>query len=154
MTPGSSRLTMCSQNANIESMADDEYRALVADFPPRPIRGKEDLARTEAKISELLALEAPSSAQNELLDVLSTLVEMWETDHVPMPEVNGVEMLKALLEENGLRQKDIAPLFGSRSIVSDVLGGKRGLSKAHIAKLAAFFHVSPAAFFPYPSPSG
>ncbi|HLG71835.1 MAG TPA: helix-turn-helix domain-containing protein [Chloroflexota bacterium] len=131
---------------------DDEYRALVADFPPRPIRTEEDLARTEDKISELLSMHELTAAQSELLDILSTLVEAWENDNVPVPEVNGLETLKALLEENGLRQRDIAPLFGSRSIISEVLAGKRALSKAQIAALARFFHVSPAVFFPVPKP--
>jgi HTH-type transcriptional regulator/antitoxin HigA len=48
---------------------------------------------------------------------------------------------------NDLRQKDLAPLFGSESIVSEVLSGKRGLNKRHIEKLSRRFKVSPELFF-------
>jgi len=50
------------------------------------------------------------------------------------------------MEQRGLRQADLLPVFGSRSIASAVLNGKREFSKAHIRKLAEFFHVSPAVF--------
>lgn len=52
-----------------------------------------------------------------------------------------------LMEHRGLRQADLLPVFGSRSVASDVLSGKRELSKAHIRGLAGFFRLSPAAFF-------
>jgi HTH-type transcriptional regulator/antitoxin HigA len=50
------------------------------------------------------------------------------------------------MEQRGLRQADLLPVFGSRSVASDVLAGKREPSKAHIRKLADFFHVSPELF--------
>ena len=52
-----------------------------------------------------------------------------------------------LMEHRGLLQTDLVPVFGSRSVVSEVLAGKRDLSKAHIRGLAEFFSLSPAAFF-------
>jgi len=52
-----------------------------------------------------------------------------------------------LMQQRGLRQVDLLPVFGSRSVASDVLNGKREPSKDHIRKLADFFHLSPAAFF-------
>jgi HTH-type transcriptional regulator/antitoxin HigA len=51
-----------------------------------------------------------------------------------------------LMEHKGLRQADLLPVFGSRSVASAVLNGKREPSKAHIRKLAEFFHVSPEVF--------
>ena len=48
---------------------------------------------------------------------------------------------------NNLKQKDLAPLFGSESIVSEVLHGKREMNKQHIEKLSRRFNVSPALFF-------
>jgi HTH-type transcriptional regulator/antitoxin HigA len=52
------------------------------------------------------------------------------------------------MEANDLRQKDVVPIFGSESIVSEVLHKKRNLNKTHIEKLSKRFHVSPAVFFP------
>jgi HTH-type transcriptional regulator/antitoxin HigA len=51
------------------------------------------------------------------------------------------------MEAHNLRQKDLADVFGTESIVSDVLNGKRDLAKEHICRLSARFHVSPAVFF-------
>jgi HTH-type transcriptional regulator/antitoxin HigA len=58
-----------------------------------------------------------------------------------MPPVSGVEALRYLMAENGLTQADLAPLFGSPSIISEVLAGKRRLALAHIARLAGRFGV-------------
>jgi HTH-type transcriptional regulator/antitoxin HigA len=56
-------------------------------------------------------------------------------------------MIRHLMEANDLRQKDLVDIFGTASIVSDVLNGKRDLAKEHIRRLSARFHVSPAVFF-------
>jgi len=58
-----------------------------------------------------------------------------------------VEVLRALMDAHDLRQKDLVPIFGSESIVSEVLHKKRGLNKTHIEKLSKRFRVSPAVFF-------
>jgi HTH-type transcriptional regulator/antitoxin HigA len=51
------------------------------------------------------------------------------------------------MEQHDLLQKDLADVFGTRSIVSEVLSGKRDLNKDHIERLSARFHVSPELFF-------
>jgi HTH-type transcriptional regulator/antitoxin HigA len=58
------------------------------------------------------------------------------------------ELLKILIEERNLKQKDLTFVFKTESIVSDILKGKRKLNKEHIQKLADFFNISPAVFFP------
>ena len=58
------------------------------------------------------------------------------------------------MEANGLRQKDLAPIFGSESIVSEVLRKKRNLNKTHIEKLSQRFNVSPAVFLKKSKTSG
>jgi len=55
-------------------------------------------------------------------------------------------MLRHLMEARGLTHKDMWPLFVSRGVASEVLNGKRAISKTHAKKLAEFFHVSPALF--------
>jgi HTH-type transcriptional regulator/antitoxin HigA len=79
-------------------------------------------------------------------------VERWESEHVVVPLVHGVELVKALLGERQLRRKDLVAVFGTESIVSEVLSGKRELQAKHIEGLAEFLHVSPAAFFAPPMP--
>ena len=126
---------------------DDEYRALLTANAPRPIESETDLPRMEGQIWDLLAVDERTPAQEAYLTLLSGLVECWESEHVVVPAVRGVELVKALLGERQLRQKDLVPVFGTESIVSEVLSGKRELQAKHIEGLAEFFHVSPAAFF-------
>jgi HTH-type transcriptional regulator/antitoxin HigA len=73
----------------------------------------------------------------------------YEQTQEPIPDIYGVELLKVLIEERDLRQKDLVPIFKTESIVSAVLSGQRNLTVQHIQGLANFFHVSPAAFFPH-----
>jgi HTH-type transcriptional regulator/antitoxin HigA len=126
---------------------EDEYRALLTAYPPRPIEDEAELRRAEERMWEMLAIDERSRAQDAYLTVLSDQVERWESEHVVIPPLSGIELIKALLRERGLRQKDLVPLFGTESIVSEVLSGKRELQTKHIEGLATFFHVSPAAFF-------
>lgn len=69
------------------------------------------------------------------------LIKAYEEEHRSIPDV------AALMDANDLRQKDLVPILGSESIVSEVLHKKRGLSKSHIEKLSKRFRVSPAVFF-------
>jgi HTH-type transcriptional regulator / antitoxin HigA len=55
-------------------------------------------------------------------------------------------MISHLMEARGLTPKDLWPMFGSKGVASEVLNGKRAVSKAQAKKLAEFFHVSPAVF--------
>jgi len=68
-------------------------------------------------------------------------------EHHSIPDASPVEVLRTLMDANGLRQKDLVPIFGSESIVSEVLHKKRDLNKTHIEKLSKRFNVSPAVFF-------
>ena len=63
--------------------------------------------------------------------------------------VSGLEVLKYLMEQHSLTQSDL-PEIGSQGVVSEVLRGKRELNVRQIEKLAARFHVSPAAFLRTP----
>jgi HTH-type transcriptional regulator / antitoxin HigA len=126
---------------------DDEYRALLAANAPRPIESERDLPRLEEQIWDLLGVDERTPAQEAYLTLLSGLVERWESEHIVVPTVRGIELVKALLVERSLHQKDLVPVFGTESIVSEVLSGKRELQAKHIEGLAEFFHVSPAAFF-------
>ena len=76
-----------------------------------------------------------------------TLVYDYEQKTASVPDIYGVELLKVLIAERGLRQKDLVPVFKTESIVSDILSGKRQLTLRHIQELAQFFKLSPARIF-------
>ena len=80
-----------------------------------------------------------------LLDTLGTLVHAYEDEHFPIPESTGAEILRFLMDENGLTQSDL-PEVGSQGVVSEILNNKRELNVRQIRILAKKFKVSPAAF--------
>ena len=80
-----------------------------------------------------------------LLDTLGTLIQAYEEEHLSIPEVNGAEVLRFLMEEHNLTQSEL-PEVGSQGVVSEVLSGKRELNVRQIRALAERFKVSAAAF--------
>jgi HTH-type transcriptional regulator/antitoxin HigA len=80
-------------------------------------------------------------AQEAYLGALTDLVETYERAHVTMPATSGVAARRYLMEENGLAQAALVPVFGAPSIVWEVLAGKRRLALAHIQRLAMYFGV-------------
>ena len=77
---------------------------------------------------------------------MSTLIERFEEEHHPIPDSPPNQVLKTLMEDRGLKQKDLLPIFGSSGTVSEVVNGKRSISKAQAKKLSEFFHVSAEVF--------
>ena len=107
-------------------------------------------AQNERYLAALLELErraAPTAAEKNLAEVLTLLVEAYEEERYPTRSASPTEVLKELMDANNLKQKDLAPLLGSESVVSEVLSGKRELNKRHIERLSKRFRVSPAIFF-------
>lgn len=80
------------------------------------------------------------------LEVLGTLIESYEEDHVKIPDVPAREVLKYLMEEHGFTQQDL-PEIGSQGVVSEILSGKREINTRQIKFLSKRFGVSPAVFF-------
>jgi HTH-type transcriptional regulator/antitoxin HigA len=83
-----------------------------------------------------------SPEEDSLLELLSTLIESYEDEHYPIPEASPLDNLRFLMEDRGVKQSDLLPVFGSSGIASEVVNGKRSISKAQAKKLAEFFKVS------------
>ena len=73
-------------------------------------------------------------------------IEAFEDAHYALAGSTPGSRLRSLMEEHGLRQRDLLGVFGSRGIASEVVSGKRAISKAQAKKLAGIFHV-PADLF-------
>jgi HTH-type transcriptional regulator/antitoxin HigA len=86
-----------------------------------------------------------SPEEEALLALLEQLVKNYD-DQIELPALPAHKLIVHLMTHKDLRQVDLLPVFGSRSVASEVLSGKREPSKAHIRKLAAFFRVSPELF--------
>lgn len=125
----------------------EKYRSLLMEALPQVIETDAELARVEKIISDLLRKgENLSPEEEKLLDLLSNLVEVYEDERWVIPEARPVNVLKFLIAQNGLKQSDLLPIFSSSGIASEVINGKRSISKAQAKKLAEFFNVSIAVF--------
>lgn len=125
----------------LDKATEQQYLALVSTFPLVPIRDDAHLAAALAVIDGLLDRSQRTPGEEEYLRALTDLVETYESAHVEIPPTSGVEALRYLMEEHGLSQHDLVPIFGTPSIVSEVLAGKRHLALTHISRLAARFGV-------------
>jgi len=114
---------------------------------PRLIHSDEELAEYTQKLFELTAKDDLTPDEEDAIELMTLLVERYESERYPVPEAEPVDVLRYLLERNGLSQRDIAPELGSESTVSLVLSGKRQLNRDHIARLSRRLNVSPAVFF-------
>lgn len=126
----------------------EKYIDLVNEFPPRPIRSEEDFIAVQKVVDALLDAGQLSADRREYLNLLGMIIHEYEEKTVEIPDIYGIELLYSLIEEWGLKQKELVPIFKTESIASAVLNGHRQLTVEHIEKLSEFFHVSPAAFFP------
>lgn len=125
--------------------ATDGYLELVRRFPLRPIRSERELDRAIAVIDALLDRDRLTQAEEDYLDVLGDLVERYEDEQHPIEDVSEADMLRHLIEAKGVTQA--AAARGARvaeSTISEVLSGKRRLTRGQIEKLAAYFHVKRA----------
>jgi len=88
-----------------------------------------------------------SDEEATLLDLVSDLIcRFEEKTYEPLPEAGPLDVLSELMEANGLRAADLVPLLGSRARASEILSGKRSISKEQARRLGERFHISPAAF--------
>jgi HTH-type transcriptional regulator/antitoxin HigA len=118
---------------------------------PRLIHNDEELAEYTAALFALTAKADPTPDEEHAIELMTLLVERYEQERYPVPKAEPADVLRYLLERNGLAQRDIAAELGSESTISLVLSGKRQLNRDHIARLSRRFNLSPAVFFDLPS---
>lgn len=112
-----------------------------------PIRDAEHYQRMVSMLEALLD-EAGGNENHPsmgLVDIVGDLIEDFETEHHPLSDVTGVQALKSLMEQHGLKQTDLIEI-GSQGVVSEILAGKRDLNVRQIRVLNERFGVSPATF--------
>ena len=130
------------------TFVDEELEVHWANIAPLlTIRNEREYNAAVKRLNELL----DEIGDNEkhplysLLDTLGTLIHAYEEEHYPIPDVSGAEVLRFLLDENGLTQSDL-PEVGSQGVISEILNGKRDLNVRQIRSLAKKFKVSSAVF--------
>lgn len=132
----------------------DKYLELLKQYPPCLIRNKKELEDTEKVVNSLLdKLELDklqlTIEEREYLSVLAVLIyEYEEKNQELIPDIYGIELLKTILEERSLQKQDLLPIFENRSTLDNIFDGKEELTSVYVRKLADFFNISPALFFP------
>lgn len=120
-----------------------KYAKLLADAQPAPIRSEREYDQAIAQIEALLKKGKGITAEEDrLLDLLSTLVEIYEDEHYDFEPAAPHEVLQHLMEARDLKQKDLVHLFGSSGRASEAINGKRPISLEQAKSLAGFFKVS------------
>jgi HTH-type transcriptional regulator/antitoxin HigA len=114
---------------------------------PHLLHSDEELAEYTATLFKLTAKTRLTSEEEEAIELLTLLIEQYESQRYPVPDAAPADVLRYLLDCNGLTQRDLSAELGSESTVSLVLSGKRPFTRNHIARLSERFHVSPAVFF-------
>jgi HTH-type transcriptional regulator/antitoxin HigA len=125
----------------------EKYRQLLYQHHPTLIETEKENRRALAIVDELMVKgKDRTPEETALLKLLAHLIQDFETRFYPPPETSPREVLIELMNANGLRQIDLVPLFGSKSVISEVINGKRAISKAQAKLLAKRFNLSTDAF--------
>lgn len=100
----------------------------------RPIKTEKDYEDALVEIEKIFDA-SPGTPEGDRLDILVTLVEVYEDQHYSIPDPDPIEALNYYMESRGLSRKDLEPYIGSRARVSEVLNRRRPLTLKMIQKL-------------------
>jgi len=113
-------------------------------YPLRMIKNEKDYK--EALKSMESVFDATEGHLAEYAETLAILIEHYETERFPIKESSGIDVIRFLMDQNGLKQKNLIGILGGKSSVSEILHGKRLLNLRHIRALSEKFNVNPATF--------
>ena len=102
----------------------------------KPIRSAADHRAAMAEVKRLWGSKS-GTPDGDRLDVLATLIDAYEAQHEPIDRPDPIEAIRFRMEQQGLTRKDLEPLIGTRTRVSEVLNRKRTLSIGMIRRLHA-----------------
>ena len=123
------------------------YGRLLARVLPVRIETEEENDRMLLEAEKLLDKgDRRTPEEDALLNLLAHLIQQFERDFYHLGGATPHEILRELIAARGLKQSDLLHIFRSKGIASEVINGKRGISKAQAKALADFFHVSAELF--------
>jgi HTH-type transcriptional regulator / antitoxin HigA len=122
------------------------YRNLLAEVVPVAIESESEYERVLKVVEELTFKKNRTTEEKALYKLLVILVEAYETQNYPMEESAPHEILQHIMEASGTSQADLIGIIGSSGVVSEVVSGKRSISKAQAKVLSEYFKVLPSLF--------
>lgn len=134
-------------SALVSEIDPQKYGKLLAKVRPAVIRTEAENNRMLILVEQLMAKgDRLTPEEGELVKLLGKLITDFEEKFYHLDEAEPHEVLRELMDARGLKQTDLAQLFGSKGRASEVINGKRAISKAQAKALAEFFHVSAELF--------
>ena len=121
------------------------YSNLLAEIAPKAIETEEEYDRLLAVAERLTFAKNSTPEERVLYKLLVTLIEVYETENYPI-ESEPHQILQHIMESSGTRQADLVGIIGSSGVVSEVVNGKRAISKAQAKVLGDYFKISPSLF--------
>ena len=136
-----------SQSSRVTPELTQAWAALQDHALLRPIRNDADFERVHALADDLSdeVGDDESHPLFSLFELAMELIEKFEDEHVEIPDTEPKEVLRFLLEEHDLKQKDLSDI-ASPTLVSDILAGRRDISRTLAKNLAHRFNVGVSAF--------
>ncbi|MEO1672922.1 MAG: transcriptional regulator [Cyanobacteria bacterium J06631_2] len=123
-----------------------DYAQLLAKYQPKVIETEVENDRAIELAQELEHKADRSIEEDAILELLFTLIEKFEDENYPIPEGTPRSMLLHLMDTGGIKQENLVGVIGSRDVISEVVNGKRSISKAQAKALAEFFSVGVGLF--------
>jgi HTH-type transcriptional regulator / antitoxin HigA len=108
----------------------------------RPIRTEADY-RAALREAERIWDAEPGTAAGDHVEVLVTLIEAYEAKHYPIAAPDPIAAIEFMLEQKGLKRRDLEPAIGSRGRVSEVLNRKRPLTLPMVRALSKLLQIPP-----------
>lgn len=125
----------------------EKYKELLAKYQPKIIRDEAENEKALAIVEELMHRPNRTPEENELYDLLITLIEKFEQEYYsPGSASTPHSMLLFLMEQKEVKQSDLVGVIGDEDIVSEIVNGKQEISKAQAKALGEFFQVDPNLF--------
>lgn len=122
------------------------YSELLVEVTPKVIETEQEYERTLAMLEKLTFNRNRTPEETALHRLLVMLIEAYEIENYPMTESSPDEILRHIMEASETRQVDLAGVLGSSGVVSEIVNGKRAISKTQAKILGELFKVSPSLF--------
>ena len=122
------------------------YSNLLSQYVPQAIETESEYDRVLAIAERLTFAKNKTPEEKALYKLLITLIEAYESENYPIEESAPHDILQHLMESSGTRQADLVGVIGSSGVVSEVVNGKRSISKAQAKALGDYFKISPSLF--------
>ena len=125
----------------------ERYKDLLSEYQPKLIRTEVENEQALVMVEKLIHLASRTPEQQELYELLIVLVEKFENEfYQPEQKNNPISMLLFLMEQRDVQSSDLVDIFGSNSVVEDVISGRVRIDRSMSESLGRFFHVDSMLF--------